>query len=80
LVTKVQKWGNSLGVRIPKAAAKEACIEAGETVRLVVRGDELVIRPVRLVKFRLRDLLRRVTAKNLHEEVSTGDAVGREVW
>jgi antitoxin MazE len=78
--TRVQKWGNSLGLRIPKAFAEEAGVGAGSEVNLTVRDGELVIQPVRRRRFRLEDLLRRVTAANLHGEVEMGASVGREVW
>jgi antitoxin MazE len=77
--TKIQKWGNSLGLRIPKAMAEEAGVKAGSDVELVVDRGRLVIRPAQPA-FRLEDLLSKITRKNLHEPVSTGDAVGREVW
>ena len=78
--TKIQKWGNSLGLRIPKSFAKEAGVDEGSAVDLFLEGDRLVIRPMRNDKFRLTDLLSRIREDNLHEEISTGDAVGREAW
>lgn len=77
--TKVQKWGNSLGVRIPRSFAAEARVEAGTTVDISVERGSLKIRPVRR-RFSLRDLLKKVTSRNLHEEIATGAAVGRESW
>jgi antitoxin MazE len=78
--TKIQKWGNSLGLRIPKSFAAEAQMEEGSTVDLSVADGELVVKPLRPRKYVLRDLLRAVNAKNLHGEVDTGDPVGREAW
>jgi len=78
--TRIQKWGNSLGLRIPKAFAEEAGVQAGSEVDLSVEDGDLIIRPTRLPKYELRILLRRVTAKNVHDEVETGEPVGREVW
>lgn len=78
--TKIQKWGNSLGLRIPKSFAEEAEVEAGSEVNLSVEDGELVIRPIRKPKYRLADLLRKVTPDNVHEEIETGDPVGREIW
>ena len=80
MVTKIQKWGNSLGLRIPKSFAKEAGVEEGSAVDIFLEGDRLVIRPVRTARYQLSDLLSQVKEDNLHEEISTGDAVGREVW
>lgn len=78
--TKILKWGNSLGLRIPKAFAEQAGVEAGSEVDLSVEDGELIVRPARLPRYDLKDLLRGVTAKNIHKEVETGELVGREVW
>ncbi len=78
--TRIQKWGNSLGLRIPRSFAQEVGVGAGSEVDLSVQDGDLVVRPARRRTYRLKDLLRRVTAKNLHEEVDTGEPVGREVW
>ncbi len=78
--TKVQKWGNSLGLRIPKSFAEQAGVEAGSEVDLSVKNGELIIRPRRLPRYDLEDLLHGITAENTHAEVETGDRVGREVW
>ena len=78
--TKVQKWGNSLGLRIPKSFAEQAGVEAGSEVDLSVEDGELIVRPRRRPRYELKDLLRSVTAKNVHKEVETGDPVGREAW
>jgi antitoxin MazE len=78
--TKIRKWGNSLGLRIPRAFALEARVEEGATVDLSVENGRLLVRPLRVRKFALGALLRKVTRRNLHGEISTGGAVGREVW
>lgn len=80
MVIKILKWGNSLGLRIPKSFAKEAGVEEGSAVDIALEGDHLVIRPVRPVKYKLADMLSQVREDNLHEEITTGDAVGREAW
>jgi len=78
--TKIQKWGNSLGLRIPRSFAHEAQVEAGAAVDLSVENGRLLIRPLRVRKYSLNVLLRKITRRNLHGEVSTGRAVGRESW
>ena len=80
MVTKVQKWGNSLGLRIPKSFAAEAQVEAGSMVDISVEDGGLVVRPVRRRKYVLSELLRRVSSRNRHDEIETGEPVGREVW
>ncbi len=78
--TKIQKWGNSLGLRIPKSFAEEAQLHADSAVDLSMDDDRLIVRRVRVPAYRLEDLLSKVTKANLHEEVQTGEAVGREAW
>ena len=78
--TRVQKWGNSLALRIPKPLATQFGLEANTLVRVLLRGEELVIAPVKPPSLKLEDLLAQVTEHNLHGEVFTGPAAGREEW
>ncbi len=77
---RVQKWGNSLALRIPKPFAADAGVEEGTVVDVSVAEGRLVAAPVRVRRARLRDLLAKVTKANLHDEVDTGAPVGREAW
>ena len=79
MVTRVQKWGNSLAVRIPQSFAVQAKVAPGTAVDISLEKGALVVRPVRQ-RYRLRDLLKAVDARNLHSEVQTGRPVGREIW
>ncbi len=78
--TAVQRWGNSLALRIPRAYAAETRISEGSEVELTLKSGTLVIRPVVRKRHALADLLKRVSAANRHESVQTGPAVGKEVW
>ncbi len=80
MVTRIQKWGNSLGLRIPKTFAEETGIEEGSEVNISLDGKQLVIRPLRPVKYELKELLSGVKDENLHDEIPTGDPRGRESW
>jgi antitoxin MazE len=75
---RVQKWGNSLALRIPKPFAGDADVREGTELDLVVSEGRLVATPVRRRRASLRQLLSRVTPKNLHGEVDSGPPVGRE--
>ena len=77
---RVPKWGNSLALRIPKPFAQDTGVTEGTIVGLSVSEGRLVAVPIRARKLRLRDLLVQVTNTNLHGEIETGRAVGREVW
>ena len=77
--TKVQKWGNSLGVRIPRSVAAGARLTAGASVEISASDESVVIRLVDRPRYRLSDLLKGIKRSNLHEEADTGPAVGREL-
>jgi antitoxin MazE len=78
--TRVQKWGNSLALRIPKAVAADAGLRANTPVELSFTGGKLIIRPIAAAPPTLEELLRGVTKDNLHGEWDTGPAAGREAW
>ena len=77
---RVQKWGNSLAIRIPKPFAAEAGVGQGAEVELVVSRGRLVASPLTGIRYRLRELLSAITPENRHADVATGSPVGREVW
>ena len=78
--TRVQKWGNSLALRIPKSFATEVGLQTDSSVEVSLVKGKLVIAPIVKRKLTLKALLARVTEDNLHQEVDTGSAVGSEVW
>ena len=78
--TKVQKWGNSLGLRIPKSLAEQVGVGAGSEVEVTIEAGHLVVRARRLPRYDLTVLLEGVTADNVHEEFETGKPSGREIW
>jgi antitoxin MazE len=80
MLAKIQKWGNSLALRIPKAFAEEAGLDNDSAVEIRVVDGEIHIVPVQENRYELEALLAEVTADNLHEEVDSGHAMGNEVW
>lgn len=78
--TRVQKWGNSLALRIPKVFAADAGLHEHAPVELSLVNGKVVVEPVSPQPLDLEELLRGVTEDNLHGEWDTGPAVGREVW
>ena len=78
--TAVQKWGNSLALRIPKAYADETSLREGASVDLTLESGTLVVRPIRMPALTLEGLLEGVNPRNRHPSVETGPVVGREVW
>jgi antitoxin MazE len=80
MLAKIQKWGNSLGVRIPKNVAQEARIQEGTSVELRVEEGRLVIAPQNKRKYTLAELVDKITPENMHGETDWGPPVGKEVW
>jgi antitoxin MazE len=78
--TRVQRWGNSLAVRIPKSFAAELHLDHDSEVDLTLIDGQLAVMPVAPPVFTLDELLNAVTEANLHREVDTGSAVGQEAW
>lgn len=78
--TNVQKWGNSLGVRIPRPLADQAQISEGSAVEIEEEDGVITIRVLAPKEYALDDLVEEITDENRHEEVSTGSPVGNEVW
>lgn len=77
---RVQKWGNSLALRIPKSLAIETALDPGAEVDLTLEEGRLVVTPRRAPVYKLSELLAHVTRDNLHHEVDTGPSVGSEAW
>ena len=77
--TRVQKWGNSLAVRIPKSFAAETLLEQHTLVELSLSEGKLVIAPVK-TRPTLEERMATVTKETLHGEVDFGPPVGKEVW
>ena len=77
---RIQKWGDSLVLRIPESFATGIHLEQGTLVEMSLRDGRLVVEPVHPSPVTLEDLLKDVTPENLHNEIDTGPAVGREVW
>jgi len=78
--SQVQKWGNSLAVRIPKAFAAEIGLQQNSTVDVSVSEGALVVKAMRAPKYSLDDMLERVSDSNIHAECDWGTPVGGEVW
>jgi antitoxin MazE len=76
----VQRWGNSLAVRIPKAIAIESELTEGALVDMKLTKGKVVLIPVRNPDPTLEQLLSAVTEENIHGEVDFGRPAGKEVW
>jgi antitoxin MazE len=78
MTATIQKWGNSLALRLPKALANEAHITEGSQVELVRTDEGVLVKAGRKPRYRLSELLAGVTRKNVHSETDWGRSAGRE--
>lgn len=81
--TKIQKWGNSLAVRLPKALTDSLQLAEGSTVRFVQKGKKLEIEAIHDLRYKkewtLKELLKGVSANDTHPETEWGSDVGNEL-
>jgi antitoxin MazE len=75
---KIQKWGNSLGIRIPMPFLKDLYLKNGSVVEIEEENDCIIIQPLKKVE--LASLLNRISDDNLHSEIDWGIAEGDEIW
>lgn len=82
MITKIQKWGNSQGLRLPRNLLADISADVGDEVDIVAQDGALIITPVRRVRggHQLRDLVRRIPKKVPTGELEWGPPRGREVW
>jgi len=82
MITKVQKWGNSQGLRLSKELLSDVEINVGDSVDVAVRDGVLVVTPARRVRGRLdlAQLVRRIPKGYKPKDLDWGPPVGREVW
>ena len=80
MVSRAQKWGNSLAVRIPKAFADEMNLAENSSIRMMLKDGALIITPGDERTWSLEELLAGVTEENIHGEWETGEPAGKEPW
>ncbi len=76
--TRVQKWGNSLALRIPKSFANKAGLKKHASVDVSLSNGKLIIVPIEKPNVTLKKLLSQVTENNIHHEIDSGHAAGNE--
>ena len=77
--TTIQKWGNSLAIRIPKNISRDTRVSEGSIIDIMVENGKIILNPSPS-EYSLKELLKNVTSENIHSEISTGDYVGCEIW
>ncbi len=73
----IQKWGNSLGLRIPLQLARQLNLHQGSAITLEIEDGKLIIQPP---KYCLDDMLNEITPKNQHQLMLDDDQKGSEEW
>jgi antitoxin MazE len=76
----VKKWGNSAAIRIPSSLMRATHLKLDSVVEVREEAGSIVIKPVRRKTHDLNDLLKGITAENLHSQVDFGEPRGKEVW
>ena len=79
MVTSIQRWGNSLAIRIPKPFASQAGLSEDTDVEIVLKGDHIVISPAKK-QWKLDKLLAGISPSNRHREIEWGTPTGEESW
>ncbi len=82
MLTKIQKWGNSQGLRLPKGILQDAGLGVGAEVEVVVEGGTILVKPVVKIRgrYRLEDLVKRIPRGARPGETDWGNPIGREAW
>jgi antitoxin MazE len=82
MLSKLSNWGNSQGLRLPKAVLEQAGLSVGDEVEISVQSGRIIVEPVSRIrgKYRLSDLVARIPDDYQPSEVVWGSAVGKEEW
>jgi antitoxin MazE len=82
MLAKIQKWGNSQGIRLTKNLLADAQLEVGDEVDIGVKDGIMIVTPVKKIrgKYNLKDLVARIPENYQTGEVDWGDSVGKEAW
>ncbi|MDB6021044.1 MAG: SpoVT/AbrB domain protein [Pedosphaera sp.] len=76
----IQKWGNSLALRIPKAFAQQTKVKQGSRVSLTLKNGRVIMEPMKRRKYTLQELVSKITPRNRHPETDWGPPQGKEIW
>lgn len=82
MLAKIQKWGNSQGLRLSKTLLADAQIGVGDEVDIAVKDGMIIVSPAKRKRGRhnLKDLVARIPENYQASEVDWGEPVGKEVW
>ena len=78
--TTIQKWGNSLAVRVPRSMAQKLALRVGSTVAMREEKKTIIIRAAPKTRKSLKALIAMIRPENMHEEMDWGKPAGKEIW
>ncbi len=79
-ITRIQKWGNSYGLRIPKNILEELGLNPDSRLEIRQEEGKIIITPIHPSKVSLDELLKQITPENVHGETDWGKPEGKEAW
>ena len=77
--TIIKKWGNSLGIRIPKPLSNQIAVKEGSKVNIELKNNKLILTSTE-EEYILEDLLAKITTDNIHKEMEVSERIGKEIW
>lgn len=77
---RIQKWGNSCGIRIPSSILKSLNIKANDILNIEQQEDKIIISIPKKKKISLSDKFKEYHGKNLAKDFSWDESVGKEIW
>lgn len=80
MTTKIQQWGNSLALRLPKDITKKFKLHKGSSVVIAQETNKISIKPLYKDETTLKELVSKITPENIHSEVQWGRPFGKEIW
>ena len=80
MVTKIQKWGNSLAVRLPKSVVTKLSIKQNHRVTVHHDRSRIVVTPIKPTEITLEEIVEAITPQNRHGATDWGTSLGKEIW
>ena len=77
---RIQKWGNSAGIRIPSSILKSLKIKTNDVLNIEQQEDKIVISIPKNRKISLEEKFKNYNGDNLAKDFSWDDSMGREIW
>ena len=77
---RLQKWGNSNGIRIPKNILKSLNLKTNDAIKLEQVEDKIIISKKSKEKISLAEKFKKYQGKNLAKDFSWDDSIGKELW